>query len=119
MNAIARAIFGTAGRRNKYGARKITIDGIVFASQKEGSRYRALKFLRDEGRIKDLELQPRYEFVVNGVKIGRYTADFRYRELMHGVWNLVVEDVKGMVARDFPLRVKLMKALHGVEVRKS
>jgi len=109
-------------RGNKYRAKKATVDGIGFDSIKESKRYLQLRLLERAGRIKDLELKPRYELEVSGVKIGRYTGDFRYLELQaHGTWILVVEDVKGYSrhARDYPLRMKLMKAIHGIEVRQT
>ena len=43
--------------RNKYGNRRVTIDGYTFDSGKEGNRYMELKYLLAAGQIKDLELQ--------------------------------------------------------------
>lgn len=106
-------------RYNKYGASRTVIDGITFPSKKEASRYCQLKLLQLAGRIRNLERQPRYELVVNAVKIGRYTGDFRYEEFDRGTWRLVVEDSKGYASRDYPLRVKLMRACHGITVRES
>jgi hypothetical protein len=68
------------------------------------------------GEISELEPHPRYDLIVNGVKIGIYTGDSRYR--CNG--KLVVEDVKGdksCISRDYPLRKKLMKALFGIDVQ--
>lgn len=103
------------GSGNKYGAVKVEVDGIKFDSKREAKRYQDLRILERAGRIESLELKPRYELVVNGVKIGRYTADFRYLEAR----KLVVEDSKGDASRDYPLRKKLMLALHGIEIRES
>lgn len=102
-----------AGRRkcaNKYGAKKTEVDGIVFDSRLEARRYVQLKALQASGEIHDLTLQPRYEFVVNGVRIGRYTPDFEY---MDNDGDFHTEDVKGVRTRDLSLRVKLMEAIHG------
>lgn len=119
----ARVIAGTCGKivASKYHAKRTVVDGVQFASMKESRRYLQLKLLEKAGRIKDLELQPRYELVVNDVKIGRYTGDFRYLELDRAEWKLVVEDSKGYskASRDYPLRIKLMKALYGIEVRET
>lgn len=106
---------------NKYRAKRTEIDGLEFDSKKEARRYGQLKLLEHAGRIKELELKPRYELAVNGVLIGRYTGDFRYLELVKDAWLLIVEDVKGYsrFARDYPLRKKLMKALHGIEIRET
>ena len=90
-------------KRNKYGVaprEDRTVDGIVFASKREATRYRELRLLEKCGDISGLELQPRYDFPMGF----RYTADFRYsrdgRE--------IVEDVKGASPRDFALRVKCL-----------
>ncbi len=103
------------GRRkpNKYGAKKTEVDGIVFDSGLEARRYGQLKALEAAGEIHNLTLQPRYEFVVNGVRVGRYTPDFEY---MDNDGDIHTEDVKGVRTRDLSLRVKLMRACHGVTV---
>lgn len=104
----------TAKRGNKYGAKPVEIDGIRFASRAEGRRYSELTLMLRAGEITDLELQPVYKLEVNGVKIGRYTGDFRY---VDAEGNTVCEDVKGSPSRDYILRKKLVKALHGVDVK--
>lgn len=92
-------------RGSKYGAKRT--DG--FASKKEAQRFSELSLELLAGRISELETQPRYELVVNGQKIGRYTADFRYKDTASG--KLIVEEVKGYRVRDYVLRVKLFRAL--------
>ena len=101
--------------RNKYNAKKTTINGITFHSKKEAERYLVLMSMEQAGEITELELQPRWPLVVNGVKIGRYTADFQYRQ----GGRLVVEDVKGVRTRDYVLRKKLMRACYGIEIKET
>lgn len=112
-------------RQNKYNARKVTIDGIVFHSGKEGRRYSALKLLIRAGEIKDLKLQPRYDFRLNGVYIGFYKADFAYNKKVpwwranghKGVdWHPVLEDVKGKKTAMYNFKKKMMKAFHGIDI---
>lgn len=102
-------------RSNKYHAEPCEIDGVRFASKAEGRRYRILQTLARAGAIADLRLQVRFPLVVNGHPIGRYTADFVYTDLATG--QTVVEDVKGAASRDYILRKKLMKALHGIDIQ--
>lgn len=105
------------GRRGpKYGNRTTIVDGLKFDSKAEANRWFTLGLLLRAGHIRDLVRQKRYDFVVNGVRIGHYTADFEYFDLRTN--RLVVEDVKSKATktRDFPLRVKLMKALYGIDV---
>ena len=64
--------------RSKYKAVKTTIDGITCDSKKEAKRYTELKLLEKSGHITHLELQPEYQITINGAKICKYKADFRY-----------------------------------------
>lgn len=100
---------------NKYHARRIDLDGHEFDSKAEANRFLQLELMQRAGEIRDLELQPRFELIVNKVRIGRYTADFRYFDCR--IQQTVVEDVKGVRTRDYILRVKLVKALYGIEVQ--
>ncbi len=97
---------------NKYKAKKVTIDGIKFDSMAEGRRYRALKLLERAGEVTDLELQPKYDLMVNGTKVGFYKADFRYKR--NG--ELVVEDVKGMKTTTYNLKKRMVKAIYGIDI---
>lgn len=103
---------------NKYHAKKTVVDGITFPSKREAKRWLQLQQLQRVGEISGLQRQIKYDLVVNGVKIGRYTSDFEYEE--NG--EHVVEDVKSnatATARDYPLRKKLMLAIHGISIRET
>ena len=100
----------------KYKSVRTVVDGITFASMAEANRYKELKLLQAHGSIRNLELQPSFPIVVNGVKVGKYLADFRYeREDARG-WVSVTEDVKGMETAVFRLKAKLVKALYGLTI---
>lgn len=122
-------------KRNKYNSKKVVIDGITFDSTKEGKRYLVLKEAQCNGTISELTLHPRWELlpakkeqyiehkitkdVVKERTILlpiRYTADFSY--IKDG--QFVVEDVKGSpytLSKDVPLRLKMMKYFHDIDVR--
>jgi hypothetical protein len=103
---------------SKFANRKVTIDGITFDSQKEARRWGELKLMERAGLITDLTLQPVFPIVVNGQKICKYIGDFSYYEGDPAVH--VVEDVKSEFTRKLPvyrLKNKLLKAVHGVEIR--
>ena len=57
--------------------------------------------------IYDLEIHPVFPLLVNGIKIGRYTADFKYK---NANGEEVVEDVKSKITktRDYMLRKKIL-----------
>jgi hypothetical protein len=93
---------------SKYNARSVEIDGHRFASAAEGRRYATLAAIQRAGKIAALELQPRFDCVVGGMKICSHVADFRYRRA--GV--PVVEDVKGVRTAVYRLKRKLAEACH-------
>jgi hypothetical protein len=100
----------------KYRNRKTEYLGIQFDSLKEMKRYQDLVLLERAGEIQDLELQPRYDLIVNGHKLGFYRGDFRYKEVATDT--VVLEDVKSPVTRTavYMLKKKLVKAIYDVEI---
>jgi hypothetical protein len=93
------------------------VQGIKFDSKWESQRYLYLKSLERAGTVKDLELQVRYNLMVNNEKICAYIADFRYqKQNKDGEWYEVVEDAKGVETPEFKLKKKLMKACLGIEI---
>lgn len=94
---------------NKFHARKVTIDGITFASKAEGDRYGMLKLFERARQIRALACQPEYPLKVNGILIGFYTGDFCYFES----GRQVCEDVKGGPIREADsLRMRVFMACH-------
>ncbi|MFB6349458.1 DUF1064 domain-containing protein [Moraxella sp. ZJ142] len=108
----------------KYKNKKTTIDGIVFDSKKEASRYLTLKAMEKAGEISGLTLQERFH-LLDGVKIAgesrkrpsvRYIADFVY---LNRYGEQVVEDVKSAITKKdktYRLKKHLMKIVHGIDV---
>jgi uncharacterized protein DUF1064 len=126
------------GKRSKFGvatspAGKLarTVDGILFASQKEARRYSELKMLERAGEIRGLKLQPWFVLmapvIVNGLEdinagtiigrapVGRYRADFSYEDMRQG--GHVVEDVKGMRTETYRWKKKHVEIQYGITVR--
>ena len=93
-----------------------------FDSKKEAKRYIDLVHLERAGQISELEIQPEFEFKINGEtfltssgRVFKYRADFRYVE----DGKTVIEDVKSPVTEANPVyRIKrdLMKHVHGIEI---
>ena len=99
--------------RNKYGAKKIEIDGHVFPSKRESEYYLVYKDMLERGEIVKLELQPRFTIIPAytnhaGKKIRpcHYTADFL---LTYPDGRKKVVEVKGFRTRDYMLRRKLFE----------
>jgi len=102
-------------RRSKFNAKPTVVDGIRFASQKEARCWRDLRALEMIGEISSLKVQPRFRLEVNGIKICDYVADFDYFDRI--IQSRVIADAKGMKTPVYRLKAKLMKAIHGIEIR--
>ena len=123
---------------NKYGNKKVVVNGEVFDSKREAMRYYDLKFLEGIGAIRDLKRQVTYElipvqrekstkFYKKGRKKGQpiegkiiekavtYRADFVYTDAATN--KLVVEDAKGVRTRDYIIKRKLLLYIHGIKIR--
>jgi hypothetical protein len=99
---------------NKYKNSKTIVDGHKFDSQKEARYYGTLKMRKLAGEIKDFTLQETYLLDVNNVRIGKYIADFKIIHL-NGLFEVV--DVKGFKTPIYNIKKKLMKAIHGIEIK--
>ncbi len=99
----------------KYGAKKTVCDQLhMHDSKLEAARCDYLHKRQRMGEISHLAVHPQFFFVIDGEQLkhdnGRrvgYKADFQFFE---GDLN-VVEDCKGMVTADWPLRKAIFKAL--------
>lgn len=121
--------------RNKYRAKKCTVDGMVFDSIKERDRYYALRILEKAGKIKNLQRQVKFILLPTQIetyarfskKTGKplkdgkkviekkctYIADFVYED--NG--ELVVEDTKGIKTEAYNIKKKMMLYFHGIRIR--
>lgn len=103
---------------NKYHNKKITIDGILFDSKREGNYYTKLKLMQNAGLIWNLELQKKYilqaSFTFNGKKIREisYYADFVYEDKD----GLHVVDTKGYRTDTYKLKKKLFIKKYGTDI---
>lgn len=109
-------------KKSKYKNKKVTYDGIKFASIKEARRYQELKLLLRVGAISDLQLQVPYELIpaqyINGKCVERsvkYIADFVYTE--NG--KEIVEDAKGVRTDTYKIKRKLMLYVHGIRLKET
>lgn len=95
---------------NKYNARKVTIDGYTFDSQREAQRYGELKSLEKAGKITLQNVHPVFLLQEGFQYQGKYyrpiiyVADFLYIE--NG--KIIVEDVKGFETHEFRMKWKML-----------
>lgn len=114
-------------KRSKFGNKPTVADGIKHASKKQALRWVLLRQWEREGRIKNLQREVSFPIVVKGEKICTYRADHVYHEpgvcrVVDGAYVMtistqVVEDVKGFKTAEYRLKKKLMRAVHGIEIR--
>ena len=103
-------------KRSKYKNRKCKAAGRKFDSIGERDRFFFLMEAERQGKIRNLQCQVKYSLDVYGFHICDYIADFVYEKV---AWVQTVEDFKGgyRLPPDWPIKQKLMKAIHGVDVR--
>lgn len=99
--------------RAKYRNKKTEIGGKKFDSKLEAGRFVSLKRLQEANVISGLQCQVPFSLEVNGILICKYVADFMYSDIDG---RRVVEDAKGVRTRDYILKKKLMKAVHGIDI---
>lgn len=100
----------------KYKARPTVIGMTRYDSQKEAKHCEGLKLLERAGQIRNLELQPKFPLVVNGIKVCTYIADASYFQNN----SRIIEDVKSKPTMTpiYRLKIKLLKALNpGIDHR--
>ncbi len=118
-----------------YNIKTKTLDGLVFDSYKEASRWEQLRLLERAGKISNLERQVTYELLPHQYesyerysKTGKrlpdgkrlierkveYIADFVYTDEKG---ERIVEDAKGIKTKDYILKRKLMLLVHGIKIR--
>lgn len=99
--------------RAKYRNKKTTVGDRVFDSKLEAGRFVSLKRLQESNLISGLQCQVPFSLEVNGILVCKYVADFVYSDIDG---RRVVEDAKGVRTRDYILKKKLMKAVHGIDI---
>ena len=105
-----------AAGKSKYKNKKTEVDGHKFDSKKEADEYLELKRRKLAGDISDFKMQERYKFIINGILVSSYRADF---VVIHRNGSQEVIDVKSYYTRslnDYVIRKKLMQAMYGITI---
>lgn len=119
--------------KNKYGNKKIEVDGRKFDSKKEAQVYMQLKLQEERREISELKTQVKFVLIpaqyktTGHTKTGKpikkcverevcYYADFSYRDERG---RLHVVDVKSSITKKNPayiIKRKLLRQVHGIEL---
>jgi len=120
-------------KKNKYGNKPITVDGVTYDSVGEHQRFCFLKLLERAGEIKDLQYHKEFELIPpirkeihckmkNGTTYTRvtneprvYEADFTYTIVATG--EEVVEDFKGVETELFLFKADLFYHLYKKHIK--
>ena len=112
---------GRPARKNKYGAERTEVDGIVFASKKDAARWQELRLLERAGHIRNLQRQvpimlmgQRGPLKSRDGRQMRLTVDFTYEDKSLG-WATVFEEAKGRATRDYLVRFAVAQAM-GIKI---
>ena len=108
-------------KRVKYGSSKVYWDDEIFDSKKEFRRWQELKLLEVAKEITNLRRQVKFELIPsqkdeNGKLAERecsYYADFVYEK----DGKTIVEDTKGYLTKEYIIKRKLMRFVHGIAIR--
>ena len=101
-------------KRSKYGNIQTRVDGVRFSSKAESEHYIRLKLLQHN--VHDMRTKVRYfclqpVFVLaDGIT---YRGDFL---VVYEDGRVQVEDVKGHLTKEYKLKKKLMKSVHGIDI---
>ena len=104
-------------RRNKFGAKRTTVNGITFDSKWEATRWQELTLLQKAGKIAGLRRQIPFPLMVNGHLVATYIADAVYVDVATG--ERVVEDSKSpaTLTPEFRIKAKLLEATTGIVIQ--
>lgn len=105
-------------KRHKFHAIRTTCSaGHQHPSKKEAKRCGELHLLEKAGAITELMTQVSFDLVVNGMSVGRYVADWGYKQ----DGKQVIEDVKAGPTKTpvYRLKKKLMLALFNIQIRET
>ena len=97
---------------SKYGAKKVTIDGITFDSKAEGRYYEHLQKLKKSGVVDDFAMQKVFTLLDKfahpqtgkTVRAVTYRADF---EVYYSDGRVEVVDIKGFMTPEFRIKAKM------------
>ena len=101
-------------KKSKYGAKKTTVDGVVFDSKAESIYY--LQHKNDKRMTMQEKFVLMDKFRLNG-KLYReiaYKADFVFRNENNEIIKVV--DVKGVLTTEFKIKAKLFANRYGIPI---
>lgn len=121
-NFVPNGAVAEPAKKNKFNAKRVTVDGITFDSKREAARWQLLKARQAAGEIINLQRQVNFDLTAlcrtdpasKGFQtVGRYRADFTYVER----GKLVVEDAKGWRTDLYRWKKKHLEIEYGITIQ--
>lgn len=97
-------------KKSKYGAKKTSIDGYTFDSQKEADQYEDYKRLLKAGEIRGFCIQPTFILAPNL----KYKADFI---VFYNDGTSEIIDVKGMKTKEYIIKKKVFEDKFNLKIK--
>ncbi|WP_159585946.1 DUF1064 domain-containing protein [Chelativorans xinjiangense] len=102
-------------KRNKFNARKVTVDGRTYDSKAEAAYCETLLLREKAGEVSAIEFQRPFALIgPDGMLITTYRADAAFWDNIENRFRVI--DVKGFETKEFKIKRKLMKSLLGLDV---
>lgn len=114
MKKVYRSLPRKSKGRNKFNAKKCTIDGITFDSGLEGRTYLEYKLEVRGGYIKDLKIHPVYPIYIKDIKVCDVELDFEFYDCRVDKVRFI--DCKGMILPMSVLKRKMVEAYYSIKV---
>jgi predicted nuclease of restriction endonuclease-like RecB superfamily len=97
---------------SKFNSKHVVIDGIKFHSEAEGAYYCLLKKDEQDGRVRDIQRQVKFQI---SARVS-YIADFVYLRKTPADFVKVIVDVKGFRTPEYKLKKTLLEDLRNVQI---
>lgn len=96
-------------KKNKYNAEKVIIDGITFASKKEGRYYETLKLMKQSGHVINFYMQVPFRLP------GKTTYWLDFLECWKG--DIIKHtDVKAIQTTVFKIKKRQVEEIYGIKI---
>lgn len=110
--------FKTKNKGNKFGAKKMILDGKKFDSTSEGNLYAELMLQQRAGLIESVDCQAKEELWAYGVNIGNYYVDFKIKHL-DGKIEFIEHKSSGTVTDLWRWKWKMLLAKYRDQIEKG
>ncbi len=104
-------------KRSKYLNKWVVVDKINFQSEGEANYYLELKAQQLAGRISEFKRQMPFIFEINGVRIGKYIADFAVLNFDGSVDVIDYKSRFTVTLQLYKIKKSLMLALYGIGIK--